>query len=63
MEPAPTDESGQDKGAGEADAEEDLDEEVAIVVEHLRYGLQRQWGIMLCLAIHTQFLLGFDPGK
>lgn len=62
VQPTPTDRGGANKGSGEADAEEYFDEEV--VVEHLGYGGCRcRWGMPLCVATHTRFLLGFGPGN
>jgi hypothetical protein len=62
-EPALADEGGADKGGWEADADNDLPEEV-VIVENLGYrGRHQCWGMPLGLAINTWFLLRIGPGK
>lgn len=53
-EPAPADKGYMDKGVGEANADDDLPEEV-VIAKHLGYDIH--W--LLCHAIHVWF----DPGK
>ena len=64
--PALADEGGTDEGGGEADAQEDLDEEV-VVLKHFGHGgcSPRWWGMpLLCPAIRTFCVVGTDqPGK